>query len=1044
MIKQTISIALIALSANIFAQQNKPILKEGKSEKKELDIKLNKTLAKNNYVASQTDFDPSPIPDFSQKLNTAKGFKITAFDNDANIPTFINGLLPAEKRNSDLKIQAQNYLSAVSTLMKSNPKNTAYKIKDQWSDELGFEHLKYAQYFQDVKIYGSEVILHAKENQIQSLNGRYAITENLKEINVSPTVSKASAKSIVKSNCKEKFKSENELIHDWTNKDFSQWKTELVLLKDEELTLCWYMKVHPHEGEWLTYMINAHTGEIERQYSNLCKFHTHKDGESCNAKHEDGKPCNAELVDGPTTANALDLFNNTVNINTYEVGNGFYLIDGSRTMFSNNSSLPNDPVGVIWTIDAFNTAPQNNDFTYDHVSSNNNSWSKKEAVSAHYNAGEAYEYFKLVHNRESVNGNGGNVVSIVNVANEDGTSMGNAFWNGSAMFYGNGDSAFFPLGRGLDVAGHELSHGVVQATANLDYYGESGALNESFADVFGAMIDRDDWQIGEDVVRQNAFPSGALRDMKNPHNGAATGNFNAGWQPQFYNERYTGQEDNAGVHINSGIPNYAYYLLAEGPNIGIGKDKAEKIYYRALTTYLTRSSQFVDMRNAVVKSAQDLYGNGAEVNAANAAFDQVGIGQGSGGNYQNDADINPGNEFVLFSDPQLSNLYIADVSGQNWTEPILLSETNILSKPSISDDGSEIVFVGSDDNLIHNVTIDWSGGTFQEQVFDSANSPSNLKNVIISKDAGRLAWLSAANDNKITVFDFGLGSATEFDLYNPTYTQGVTTGDVLFADVMEFDFTGNNIMYDAANRITSNSAGTIEYWDIGFLNVWNQQADTWSLGEVSKLVNGLDEGVSIGNPTFSKNSPYIVAFDYIDQNSNIILGTNIETQDIQIIHENNLLGYPSFSTDDSKIIFDIDFDNYGEELGIKDLSNNKISGIEGSLAFFFTEDATPSQWGVWFSNGERILSSIESEELETLDFKVFPNPAQDELNIDFTKLKGEIQNIEIINSAGIVVYRDQNLRAKMHQLDVSNYASGIYFINVTMDNKAYQKSLIIK
>jgi bacillolysin len=98
------------------------------------------------------------------------------------------------------------------------------------------------------------------------------------------------------------------------------------------------------------------------------------------------------------------------------------------------------------------------------------------------------------------------------------------------------------------------------------------------------MIDRDDWKIGEDVVKTSAFPSGALRSLEDPHNGASTNNFNAGWQPRHYDERYKGTEDNGGVHINSGIPNWAFFKFASA----IGKDKAEKVYYRALTTYLNQ------------------------------------------------------------------------------------------------------------------------------------------------------------------------------------------------------------------------------------------------------------------------------------------------------------------------------------------------------------------------------------------------------------------------------------------------------------------------
>lgn len=130
------------------------------------------------------------------------------------------------------------------------------------------------------------------------------------------------------------------------------------------------------------------------------------------------------------------------------------------------------------------------------------------------------------------------------------------------MFYGNGAQSFMPLARGLDVAGHEMSHGVIESTANLDYEGESGAINESFADVFGVLIDRDDWKVGEDVVRLGEFPSGALRNIGDPHNGAQTNDFGR-WQPRHVNEQYKGTADNGGVHINSGIPNYAFYLFVQ-------------------------------------------------------------------------------------------------------------------------------------------------------------------------------------------------------------------------------------------------------------------------------------------------------------------------------------------------------------------------------------------------------------------------------------------------------------------------------------------------
>lgn len=148
------------------------------------------------------------------------------------------------------------------------------------------------------------------------------------------------------------------------------------------------------------------------------------------------------------------------------------------------------------------------------------------------------------------------------MSESNGSAMDNAYWNGQAMYYGNGDVAFKPLAGAIDVAGHEMTHGVVEKTANLEYKSQSGAMNESMADIFGSMIEGLNWKIGEDVVRTAYFTTGALRDMSNPHNGGNNSNDN-GWQPAAMQEYVSGSSDNGGVHINSGIPNHAYYLLLQ-------------------------------------------------------------------------------------------------------------------------------------------------------------------------------------------------------------------------------------------------------------------------------------------------------------------------------------------------------------------------------------------------------------------------------------------------------------------------------------------------
>src|SRR5205085_423648 len=120
--------------------------------------------------------------------------------------------------------------------------------------------------------------------------------------------------------------------------------------------------------------------------------------------------------------------------------------------------------------------------------------------------------------RNSINGQGGTIISVINVNQSPGVGMDNAFWNGKAMFYGNGNAAFTPLAKSLDVGGHEMTHGVTEASAGLEYKNQSGAINESMSDCFGVCIDRGNFLIGEDVVKTSVFPSGALRNLQDPHN----------------------------------------------------------------------------------------------------------------------------------------------------------------------------------------------------------------------------------------------------------------------------------------------------------------------------------------------------------------------------------------------------------------------------------------------------------------------------------------------------------------------------------------------
>ncbi len=468
------------------------------------------------------------LPRLAQAL--PKGFKV--LNTEGGVPAMIQGVLPdASSRELPLETRAVQYLDAIKAAMQVKNPIDEFEIKSIEKDELGQSHVRMQQKFGSLPVWGGEVIVHERGGKIELMNGAYFPTPSVLTLN--PTVLKASAETAVQGDLSTKT---NFKILSAENKKQiggEQFRSELIIFhKDDKKDgekLAWHISVYPNVLHRFEYFIDAENGQILDSYSSSCdllghlhglnKSHFHAENEGISNKNEgnttpmlnNATPSSPTMMDGAATANANDLSNQTRVVNSYQVGANYFLIDASRSMYkAATSSMPNAPIGAIETFDYKNT----DDGPAFFITSTNNTWSASaKAVSAHYNAGKAYDYYRLTHARNSINGKGGNIDSYINVTDQS-VQMDNAFWNGEAMFYGNGKDYFTALPKALDVAGHEISHGVIQNTANLRYQGESGALNESFADIFGAMIDRDDWKIGEDVVvNTTAFPSGALRDL---------------------------------------------------------------------------------------------------------------------------------------------------------------------------------------------------------------------------------------------------------------------------------------------------------------------------------------------------------------------------------------------------------------------------------------------------------------------------------------------------------------------------------------------------
>ncbi len=458
-----------------------------------------------------------------------------------------------------------------------------FKVQSVSFDELKMTHTKVRQTVNDIPVWEGEAIVHLKADGELS-----AITDDLKEavsINTQPNFSDQDAIRMAKTMFKgSRFLTEKPTADMW------------IYRADDRDHLVYRVQMHREDGTKNTSMpvifVDAQTGEKVFQYDNL------------------------------QTASGTSLYSGTVNINTYQNGSTYYMEDISRK---------------VGTFDYRNTTSS----VYRFTDTDNiwNSATQKAAVDAHYGAEKVVDYYNAVHGRSGIDGSGGpgyytsadGATGLISSIVHYSTNYNNAYWNGSYMTYGDGDGTTFTPLTTLDICGHEMTHGVTERTAALTYSDESGALNEGVSDIFGAMVERytegesaNTWKIGEDAYTPGTAGD-ALRYMDDPTRGN---------QPANYADRYTGTSDNGGVHTNSGIANYAFYLMAKGGTTsrgatvtGTGADNAQKIWYRALTVYMTSGTNFAGARTATLSAASDLYGSSsAAYNSVASAWCAVGVG----------------------------------------------------------------------------------------------------------------------------------------------------------------------------------------------------------------------------------------------------------------------------------------------------------------------------------------------------------------------------------------------------------------------------------
>jgi len=512
------------------------------------------------------------------------------WNEKASVPLFVKERF-AEKYSGSNPSNAIAYLEKNQDKTGFSSPGKNLEVKSVEKDNLGMTHVRFNQAINGVPVEGAELVVHFNEkDEVVSVNGRInqSISDQPVDTAASLSIDNAVTVALSAVNAPEELTYEPEaelVIYPFDGKNHTAYKVNVNFMGEEP-------------GNWFVF-VNAKTGKVIDQYNGLMHADEIKTQKGAGkGVHGDHREIHITQVKEPQS------------------GTKFALADYAH----------NGLEGIL-TYDAKNDNSSSNDTLYVGNSAAFIGDYDRAAVDAHHNSEKVYDYFLNEHGRNSLDGKGMAIVSRVHYGKE----YNNASWNGRWMTYGDGDGKFFiSLSAGLDVAAHEMTHGVITHSANLVYRHQPGALNESFADVFGALVDDDDWEIGEDIMAPEAKADGVtrLRSMSDPNSvvvsNAQRAAYGSGVYPAHMDEYYHMpiSVDNGGVHVNSSITNHAAYLIGEE----IGRKKLGQIYYRALTVYLTPNSEFSDARRAIVQSAVDLYGeNSAEAAAVNSGFDAVGI-----------------------------------------------------------------------------------------------------------------------------------------------------------------------------------------------------------------------------------------------------------------------------------------------------------------------------------------------------------------------------------------------------------------------------------
>ncbi len=511
------------------------------------------------------------------------------------------GAYAAPPANTGAATRAQALLDANPSASQRNA-GDAFAVQDVVVDANGTEHVRMQRQYRGLPVIGGDIVVHSRNGALKSVSKHV----------------KSASRPNLNSGIRSDVALEAAGMAFGTRIETVPTLRKVVYARNVEPTLAWEVRlqgVHANGTPLdLTYFVDADNGKLLQGVSNI-----HFARGSATTAPASTTPGLASVGTGAS------LLNGSVVLKTTTGTSGYLMTDATRgnsvTLDANNASVTEARAVATSFADSDNA--WGNGTTRDDAT---------VAADAHYGAAASWDYFHQVFGRLGVRNDGAGNTAFVHV----GSYLGNAYWYNGAMYFGDGNRLFKPL-VSLDIVGHEMTHGVTQATADLVYSGESGGLNEATSDIFGTMVehfannasDVPDYTLFERISTRNP-----TRYMYKPSLD--------GYSADCYSAAVMSMDP----HYSSGIGNHFFYLLAEGAVApanttvtpaqlvcngntglrGIGRDAAQRIWYQALTRYMISSTNYADARVATLQASADLFGAGsAQQQAVAAAWSAVSV-----------------------------------------------------------------------------------------------------------------------------------------------------------------------------------------------------------------------------------------------------------------------------------------------------------------------------------------------------------------------------------------------------------------------------------